>query len=75
MAGPQTVYLGQFVDDNADKVVDALEAAGIVWWAKSSGRLARFVFAGDWGVRVFVEADRIDEARAIAEQVTGSRPR
>lgn len=57
-----TVYLGQFTDENADRITDALDAAGIEWSAKSSGAFVRFIFAADWGVRLFVDTDRTDEA-------------
>jgi hypothetical protein len=70
-----TAYLGQFTDADAEQVAGALEGAGIVWWYKTSGRFARTIFAGDWGVRLFVDEARLDEARTIAEEVTGRRPR
>lgn len=62
----RSVYLGQFTDENAERVLDALDDVGIDARTKASGRFARFVFAGDWGVRIFVPDDRADEARAIA---------
>lgn len=64
--GVETVYLGQFEHDNAEAIAAALEEAGIVWWHKAHGRLAGMLFAGDWGVRMFVERDRETEARDIA---------
>ncbi len=67
----RTVQLGQFTDDNAERVAEALEAAGIVWWHKSSGRFVRILSAADWGVRVFVEADRLDEARELVRDLLG----
>lgn len=70
-----TVHLGQFMDDDAEDIAAGLEAAGIVWWHKTSGRFARTIFAGDWGVRLFVDRSRLDEAREIAQGVTGRRPR
>ena len=57
-----TVYLGQFTDDNADRIVDALDREGIRWHAKSSGAIARFIFAADWGVRLFVDRERARDA-------------
>lgn len=57
-----TVYLGQFTDENADQIVDALDEQGIAWHAKSSGPFVRFLFAADWGVRLFVEGERAQEA-------------
>lgn len=64
-----TTYLGQFTDENADRIVDALDAAGIRWHAKSSGAFVRFVFAADWGVRLFVEDERVDDAWTIAGEI------
>lgn len=69
----RTVYLDQFTDENADAVLDRLEAAGIHHWVKRSGAFTRVVFAGEWGVRIFVDADRIEEARRLADEVTGPR--
>lgn len=62
-------YLGQFTDENAEAIVDRLDERGIAWSAKSSGAFARFVFAGDWGVRLFVAADDAEEARSIAGEI------
>ena len=62
----RTIYLGQFTDDNADRIVAALDEAGIRWHAKSSGAFVRFIFAADWGVRLFVEEARADEAWELA---------
>lgn len=69
-----TTYLGQFTDENAEKIAERLEAAGIVWWHKTHGRLMRVLSAQDWGTRLFVEEARLDEARAIAEEVAGPLP-
>lgn len=69
MTGVSTVLLGQFTDEHAEEVVARLEAAEIVWWIKRSGGLARVLFAGDWGVRVFVEEARAEDAAAIAREV------
>ena len=75
MATTETVYLGQFTHGNADRIVEELERRNIVWWHKQPGRFARFVFAGDWGVRLFVDAERQEEARAVVVEVTGEPPR
>lgn len=64
-----TTYLGQFTDENADRVAAALDDAGIGWSAKSSGGFTRLVFAADWGVRIFVDEDRLDDARTLAEGI------
>jgi hypothetical protein len=75
MAGSEkisTVYLGQFTEDHAEAIAKALEDAGIVWWQKGAGRLTKVLFAGDWGVRLFVDEKRLDEARAIAKEHGGT---
>lgn len=75
MAGSEkvsTVYLGQFTEDHAEAIAKALEDAGIVWWQKGAGRVAKILFAGDWGVRLFVDEKRLEEARAIAKEHGGS---
>lgn len=64
-----TRYLGQYVEDNAERICDALDEAGIVWHRKSTGRIGRLLFAGEWGVRLFAEEARFDEARAIADRI------
>lgn len=66
-----TVQLGQFTDENAERIAARLEEAGINWWHKSTGQITRFFFAGDWGIRLFVDEDRLEEAVQIAREVTG----
>ena len=61
----RTVYLGQFEHERANEIAGALEAEGIAWSYKQFGRFTRLFFAGDWGVRLFVDAARLDDARAI----------
>lgn len=69
--GPKTVYLGQFTDENGEKIAEELEGAGIFWYYKQPGWLTEKIFAGEWGVRLFVDQERLDDARAIAERVAG----
>ena len=71
MTATDTVQLGQFTDENAERIVERLEATGITWWVKRSGGLTRVLFAGDWGVRVFVDASRADEAAGIVRELLG----
>jgi hypothetical protein len=71
VARPRTVQLGQFTEENAERVMAALEDAGIVWWHKQHGRFVQLLSAADWGVRVFVEADRLEDARGIARDIVG----
>jgi hypothetical protein len=40
-----------------------------VHWAKRSGGLTRLLSAGDWGTRLFVDADRLEDARRLAAEV------
>lgn len=75
MAGSErvsTVYLGQFTEEHAEAIAKALEEAGIVWWQKGAGRVAKVLFAGDWGVRLFVDEKHLDEARGIARAHSGA---
>lgn len=65
----RTCYLGQFVEDNAERITAALEDAGIAHHAKQTGGLTRWLFAGEWGVRLFVDAERFTEARDIAARI------
>jgi hypothetical protein len=63
-----TVYLGQFTHEHANRIAEALEAAGIGWWTKNPGTVS-FVFFREWGPRLFVDRARIDDARAIARDI------
>lgn len=64
-----TSYLGQFTEEHADAIGKGLTEAGMVWWYKQSGKIMRFISVGDWGVRLFVDSNRLDEAREIARRV------
>ncbi len=64
-----TIYLGQFTDDHADTIVEVLDEHDITWSAKSSGVFGRFIFAADWGVRLFVDEDRADDAWHLAGEI------
>ncbi len=66
----RSLYLGQFEHATAEKLAAALEEAGIGWLFKQSGGIAKWFFAGEWGVRIFVDGSRIDEARSIVDRVT-----
>lgn len=68
----RTIYLGQFEHDKAEKIAEALEDAGIGWHYKQSGGIARWFFAGEWGVRLFVDETRIEEVRSIVERLTAN---
>jgi hypothetical protein len=68
-----TVYLGQFSSQRAEAIAEAFEDAGIDWWHKQAGAITRFFFAGEWGVRLFVDEERLEEAREIARRVSSER--
>jgi len=68
---PQTVLLGQFTDEHAEEIAKSLEESGIVWYYKRSGRIVQTMFRGEWGTRLFVERERLDDAKAIAQRVLG----
>jgi hypothetical protein len=61
-----TVHLGQFDRETANEVAGGLEEAGIVWWFKEPGYLSQI---WEFGVRLFVDRERLEEARAIVERV------
>jgi hypothetical protein len=69
-ANVRTVELGQFTDENAERIAAQLEKAGIVWWHKSSGRFVRLLSAADWGTRIYVDRARLDDAKRIVDRVT-----
>ena len=62
-----TVHLGQFTREHANEIAGELEKAGIVWWYKEPGWLSS---VWELGVRLFVDKDRLAEAREIADRVT-----
>lgn len=64
-----TTLLGQFTEEHAEAIAKGLHEAGIVWWHKASGGLVRFLSASDWGVRLFVDESRLDEAREVVRRV------
>jgi hypothetical protein len=68
VAGVTTVYLGQFTWEHANRIAEALEEAGIVWWTKNPGTLS-YVFFREWGPRLFVDRTRLEEARTIARRI------
>jgi hypothetical protein len=69
----KSVYLGQYTDEIANNIAGELEQAGIAWSYKQAAFLTRIFFIGEWGTRVFVDAEHLETAREIAERVvTGS---
>jgi hypothetical protein len=66
--GVITIHLGQFTRDHANTIAGRLEEAGIVWWYKEPGSISRL---WEHGVRLFVDRDRLAEARGIVATVLG----
>lgn len=67
-----SAYLGQYSDEVANAIAGELEAAEISWSYKQASGITKIFFAGEWGTRLFVEKERLDEARTIAERVSQS---
>lgn len=67
-----TVHLGQYSRPTANEIAGLLEKAGIVWWYKEPGYISQ---VWEFGVRLFVDRARLDEARDIAERVVARRER
>jgi hypothetical protein len=67
-----TVHLGQYTRETANEIAGELEQAGIVWWYKEPGWLSQ---VWEFGVRLFVDKKRLEEARAIAERIVAERTR
>ena len=61
-----TVYLGRYTWDHANDIAEELEKAGIVWWYKQPGFLSQ---AWESGVRLFVDRERLEEAREISDRI------
>ncbi|HET6771290.1 MAG TPA: hypothetical protein VFH75_06600 [Actinomycetota bacterium] len=64
----RTTYLGNYAWATANEIAEALEEAGIFWWCKNPGTFTRVLFA-EFGVRMFVDQARLDEAREIARGI------
>lgn len=64
----RTTYLGNYAWATANDIAGALEEAGIFWWCKNPGTFTRVLFA-EFGVRMFVDQARLDEAREIAGRI------
>jgi hypothetical protein len=65
----KSVYLGQYTDEVANVIAEELEQAGIGWSYKQPGFFTRAFFAGEWGTRLFVDEEKLMEARKIADRV------
>lgn len=67
----ETIHLGQFTDEHADEIRERLAERGVQTWSKTSGRLTRVAFAGEWGTRLYVRRGDRAVAHEVAESVTG----
>jgi hypothetical protein len=67
--GRRSTYLGQYTDEVADTIAGELEKADISWSYKQAGTVTQALFAGEWGTRLFVDAERIADAREIAAKI------
>ncbi len=65
-----TVHLGQYSRETANEIAGELEAAHIAWWYKEPGWLAS---VWEFGVRLFVDESRLDDARQIADRIVAER--
>jgi hypothetical protein len=70
--GPKvsTVHLGQYTRETANEIAGELERAGIVWWYKEPGYISQ---VWEFGVRLFVDRSRLQEAKEIAERIVAQR--
>lgn len=62
----KTTYLGNYMEPTVTEIVGALEEAGIEYWSKNEPPGLPF---GEFGYRIFVDKDRLDEARLIGDRV------
>ena len=65
-----TVHLGQFTRETANEIAGELEARGITWWYKEPGWLSQ---VWEYGVRLFVDKRRIQEAKEIRDRIVAAR--
>jgi hypothetical protein len=61
-----TVHLGRYTREHANRIAERLEERDIVWWYKDPGYFSR---VWEYGVRLFVDRDHLEEARKIAAQI------
>jgi hypothetical protein len=61
-----TVHLGRYTREHANQIAEQLEERDIVWWYKDPGYLSSL---WEKGVRLFVDRERYDEAKRIADTI------
>jgi hypothetical protein len=67
-----TVYLGQFTREHANAIAGELEERQITWWYKDPGFFSQI---WEYGVRLFVDRDHLQEAKEIAARVEADPPK
>ena len=70
----RSAYLGQFTDETANAIAEELDRAQIPWSYKQAGRFTQIFFAGEWGTRLFVDRERLEEARQIDDRMSSFPP-
>jgi hypothetical protein len=65
-----TVHLGQYTRETANEIAGELEAREIVWWYKEPGYISQ---VWEQGVRLFVDRNRLAEAKEISERIVAER--
>jgi hypothetical protein len=70
MADITTVHLGQYSRETANEIAGELEAREILWWYKEPGFLSQ---VWEQGVRLFVDRERLTEAKEIADRIVARR--
>ena len=63
------VLLGQYLEENAEAVAEALAAAEIRHYTTRASAITQTLFMGEWGVRIFVEQQDKDRAATIARGI------
>jgi len=67
----RTVYLGQFPREEANRIAGELESEHISWWYKDPGFFSQI---WEYGVRMFVDGERLAEAREIVARIEAQGP-
>ena len=62
----KTTYLGNYMEPTASEIVRALKDTGIEYWSKNE---PPGLPLGEFGYRIFVDKDRLEEARLIADRM------
>jgi hypothetical protein len=66
-----TVYLGQYTREHANAIAGELEDRSITWWYKEPGFFSQI---WEYGVRLFVDREHLEEAKEIAARIEAAPP-